>query len=238
MKLEQDEKMRIEKESRDKAEKYEYEVKLRLQFESKLNSMHSMHRATEKMLHHVKNDKLAIQEEMEYFKQQTSILRKQYNQERIDKEEVDQKIDLLKEKNETLVHENSMLKENIKEYEDKLSWQRKNTIRIDGRSIHDVISELKEDNTPEIEEIEPRISDLDKYLPKSQVEVYEKRYNDLSEKYNTVMDELKQLKSMKIGNDEIINDHDKRIKTLREELNSVKGNYLFVNLASREKFRT
>ena len=191
MRNKQDDKLRIEKESRDKAEKYEYEVQLRLRFESKLNSMHSMHRDTENILHHIKNDKLAIEEELEYFKEQTSILRKQYNQERIDKEEVNQKIDFLKEKNETITRENNLLKENIKEYEDKLGLNRDNTISIDGKSIQDIILELKEDNTPEIQEIEPRISDLDKYLPKSQVDVYEKRYNDLSDKYNTIMDELK-----------------------------------------------
>ena len=95
----QDDKLRIEKESRDKSEKCEYEVQLRLQFESKLNSMYSMHRATENILHHIKNDKLAMEGELEYFKEQTSILRKQYNQERIDNEKINQKIDFLKEKN-------------------------------------------------------------------------------------------------------------------------------------------
>ena len=124
---------------------------------------------------------------------------------------------------------------NIKEYEDKLSWERKNTISIDGKSIQDIISELKKDNTSETQEIEHRISDLEKYLPKSQVEVYEKRYNDLSDKYNTIMDELKKFRSMKIGNDEIINDRDQQIKKLRQEFNDLKGSLVIFIMLCIEK---
>ena len=60
----------IEKDSKDKAEQYEYEVKLRMQFETKLNGMHSLHRMVESQLITAKHDRdKAIDENKDLYEQ-------------------------------------------------------------------------------------------------------------------------------------------------------------------------
>lgn len=231
---EQDKRNRVEKESKEKAEKYEYEVQLRLQFEAKLNSMHSMHRTLETQLVQAKNDRFLAVEQLDHYKEQATLYMKQFNQIRIDKEEIDQKHKFDLEKIATMQEEISMLKETLLEYESKLNLRRQSTMNLNSDNIQNAISELKNKTfDPQIHEINVKLIEDSKNLSHEQIEIYENRYRELSELYVKTLDELNVYKSEKIGNEEILNERNSRIDRLKKELETIKRKqslfyYLFV----------
>lgn len=117
---EEDVRRRIEKESKDKAEQYEYEVKLRLQFESKLNGMHSVNRMVESQLTSVKIERDKVIEELSNFQEQIRYFKNENDKNLEQIEELKAQLLIYQEKYSNVSKENEYLRAHVLDHEKRI----------------------------------------------------------------------------------------------------------------------
>lgn len=195
--------------------------------------MHSIHRTVESDLARTKIEKERIFAELEHCRETCKVLRKDYNTWKIEKDQLETKFNFTQEKLEGFTKENEFLLESIKEHEKKITWkelQQRALVEIDPKtgkkiSVEQAIAELHSlariGEDPQYNSM--NVVNLDKYLPIEQVEIYEKRYNDLNAKYMQVLEEFHVLKTKNIGEEVLIHERDERIANLNDELTILKG---------------
>ena len=231
---EEDVRKKIEKDSRDKSDQYEYEVKLRLQFESKLNGMHSVNRMVESQLNSAKAERDKAMEELSNFQEQINYFKNQNNKSIEQIEELQAQWLIYQEKISNITKENEYLKEHLNDHQHKIesgaySMRAGEEVNSDtGKylSVEQAISELKElaKIGEDAESNSLKVIKHSDFLPMEQIEIYENRYNELNDKYNKAVSELHYLKLEAVGEAEIIKERDNRIQKLNEQLNRLKGN--------------
>ena len=231
---EEDVRKKIEKDSRDKSDQYEYEVKLRLQFESKLNGMHSVNRMVESQLNSAKAERDKAMEELSNFQEQINYFKNQNNKSIEQIEELQAQWLIYQEKISNITKENEYLKEHLNDHQHKIesgaySMRAGEEVNSDtGKylSVEQAITELKElaKIGEDAESNSLNVIKHSDFLPMEQIEIYENRYNELNDKYNKAVSELHYLKLEAVGEAEIIKERDNRIQKLNEQLNRLKGN--------------
>lgn len=197
--------------------------------------MHSIHRTAESDLSRTKIEKQQVLAELEHCKETCKTLRKDYNTCKIEKDQLETKFKFTEEKLEGVAKENEFLVDCLKEHENKLTWkelQQRALVEIDSKtgkriSVEQAIAELHSlariGEDPQYNSM--NVINYDKYLPIEQVEIYEKRYNDLNVKYMQVLEEMHAFKLERIGEEVLIQERDERISKLNEELDILKGKY-------------
>ena len=217
---------------KNKAEEYEYEVQLRLQFEAKLNSMHSAHRMVEGDLKTTREKLLNVSSELDRYRDLHTELSKTYQKCKVDKEQLESQMGFKEERISGLIRENTLLQEALHEYEERVNIRKKKnkeTVKTDektGRriSVEQAIKELHSiARIGEDPENKDSREHLKKYLPDKQIEIYESRYNELNKNHLVVLEELNGLKSQGLGYEEIIKERDERIAKINGFLEDLRG---------------
>jgi chromosome segregation ATPase len=199
--------------------------------------MHSGQRMIEAELKIAKKIKEDIEEEHSKFKKRSIYYEKNYNVCKAQKEQIEHQMSFTEERIAGLVKENAFLNLNVHEYEIRLTnRERLDRERVQGdpgtgnrTSVAEAITELhslaKMGQEPGNTLIR---SDHKKYLPIEQVEVYDKRYDDLSKLYNEVLDESQEIRARAMGEQEIIKERDYRIGNLHLELKRITGKFIIL----------
>lgn len=211
---------------------HEEEVQLRLQFESKLNSLHALHRDVKAKYTRSTEDIYSLET---FNKEKQELIEKQKEELialRTNKIENESLINVQKEKIKTLVQELDFKKTQIAEFEVKITKQ--------NQIIHDKDTRIKDadqvQNTQKLK-IEAHLATIkglegekqhlelslnenrtmkDKYYERS--EIKQREYQELLEKHNLVQKDV-------VAINEIKRDRDERIQSFRDELDELQSKY-------------
>ncbi|CAI2364608.1 unnamed protein product [Moneuplotes crassus] len=224
----------IQEQIKNKSEEYEYEVQLRLQFEAKLNSLHSAHRAVEGEFRTTKADRDRYLEELVRFKGLYQNFRKQYFTCNSEKETLESQLSFREQRIKSLIRENTLLQETLHEYEERVGIKNrrdKAQIEVDSKtgkriSVEEALKELHSisEVNQDLKNAEG-ISPNPKYLPKDQPQIYEERYNELNEKYLVIQSELNTYKAKETSDNGIVKEKDERISKLKAQIEEHQANH-------------
>jgi len=129
--------------------------------------------------------------------------------------------------------ENETLKQTIYEFHNRIASKERQAnerVEVDPKtgkriSIEQAITELHslarigEDS----ESNALNVTNGDKFMPIEQVEVYEQRYHELNKKYVQALEDMQDYKVKAIGEGELLQERDERIRKTYEELELLKG---------------
>lgn len=129
--------------------------------------------------------------------------------------------------------ENETLKQTIYEFHNRIASKERQAnerVEVDPKtgkriSIEQAITELHslarigEDS----ESNALNVTNGDKFMPIEQVEVYEQRYHELNKKYVQALEDMQDYKVKAIGEGELLQERDERIRKTYKELELLKG---------------